>query len=518
MTEFDQLIDSLQDRNLYDHPVDSFEVIETHISWVILTGPYAYKLKKPVKFDFVDFSNLAKRKTYCGKELELNRRLAPDLYEKVVTITGSRDRPQLDGSSSPIEYAVKMREFPQDNLFSEQVKNGDLPPESVDELAELVDEFHRSISCDPPSEDYASPDLIRNNMEENFDAIDQSELDKAVRGTFTKIHNWSFDRFGELRDRFEERRQNGFVRNCHGDMHLRNIVRFEDEINVFDCIEFNESFRWIDVMDEVAFLTMDLVDRGQPKLANRFLDRYLSLSGDYGGLQLLGFYQTYRAMVRCKVSYLENDSGTENQGLPEEFFEYLETAESFVESPRPLIVITHGLSGSGKTFVTQRLLEEIGAIRLRSDVERKRLAGLERTNNQDEGINEGLYSDEMTHRTYNALEEKAETVVEAGYPAIVDATFLKEDYRKKFRGLSDHLEVPFRLLNVTCPEPELRRRLKERQRSDDSVSDAGIDVLENQMETKDPLNEGEKSLTIEIDTDGDGLTRDKIETLRVLSE
>lgn len=510
------LIASLQDPSIYSHAVDSFEVIETHISWVILTGKFAYKIKKDVQYDFVDFSSLEKRQTYCERELELNRRLSPDLYLEVVQITGRETAPELNGGSSPIEYAVKMREFPQDNLLSKKAESNALAAGTIDELAVLVGEFHDSINADPPEDHFASPDLIRNNLTENFDAIDRDLLDTDTASTLDEIQYWSEERFRQLSSRFPVRRRNGSVKNCHGDMHLRNIVRYNDRLNIFDCIEFNDSFRWIDVMDEIAFLTMDLVERGHPEHAHRFVDRYLTHSNDYEGLPLLNFYRVYRAMVRCKVSHLKAEPASVTQ-LPDDFFRYLETAGAFTRTANPVLMLTHGVSGTGKTTVGQSILEAIGAIRLRSDVERKRLAGVPFTRDAGESYQEGLYSEDMTRRTYETLETKAETVLQAGFPVIVDASFLRATDRDQFRSLGERLEVPFRILNVTCGEEELRKRLQRRQEDETAVSDAGVDVLENQLELKDPLTSQERTRAITIRTDGDGLTGTALKEIKQLA-
>ncbi|MFB6344227.1 MAG: AAA family ATPase [bacterium] len=514
MTDPPQLIQSLQDPSIYPHSVDSFHLIETHISWVLLTGDYAYKIKKSVKYDFVDFSSLSRRKRYCKKELELNRRLSPEIYEAVIKITGTPENPTLDGDQQAIEYAVKMEQFNQEDLFSARSERDELSRETIDKLAQTVSDFHAGIQDSPPSSDYASPDLIKENVEENFEEIELDHFDGDTRQSLEWIRSWSRDRFDDLSSLMQARRRNGAVRNCHGDMHLKNIAEHNDEINIFDCIEFNESFRWIDVIDEIAFLTMDLVDRGHPELANRFIDRYLMYSDQYDGLPLLDFYRCYRAMVRCKVSYLQADPPAEDGTLPDEFYDYLETAKFFTETPDPLLMITHGLSGSGKTTVTQEILETIGAIRLRSDVERKRLAGLDYT----EEAGEELYSEQVTRKTYELLRNKGETVLRAGLPLIVDATFLKHEFRKQFRGLAEKLEVPFRILSVECDVSTLRDRLKQRQSEEATVSDAGTDVLDYQLETRDSLEPAEEVDSLKIKTDGDGLTSDHITLIKSLTE
>lgn len=511
------LIDALLQESAYPHPVERIDLIETHISWVLLTGDFAYKIKRPVVYDFVDFSDLSDRKTYCEKELELNSRLAPELYRDVVPITGKETSPSVNGTGDVREYAVKMHEFPQENLLSSQIDRGDLTTEALDNLAVIVSDFHRSIDDTPPDEDYASRELIQANVRENFEAIETDHLEGGILETFRWVREWSEERFEELASLIELRRRNGSVRNCHGDMHLRNIVEYAGDINVFDCIEFNESFRWIDVMDEIAFLTMDLTHRGRSDLAHRFLDRYLVNSNQYAGLPLLNFYRVYRAMVRCKISYLSDGSNPDKQ-LPNNFYDYLKTARSFTRTPEPVLIITHGLSGAGKTSVSQTLLERIGALRLRSDIERKRMAGVPFKQDGSDATDRDLYSKAMTVRTYDVLKNKAETVLQAGFPVIVDATFLKRNFRREFRSLAEQLEVPFRIINVTCEESELRRRLWKRQDEGDTVSDAGVNVLDQQLDLKEPLTPEEQTRAVEIPTDNGGVTEDVLQAFESLTE
>ncbi|KXS50785.1 MAG: hypothetical protein AWU57_4830 [Marinobacter sp. T13-3] len=274
------LIQALQDPALYDHPVNEFRVIETHISQVILTGDYAYKIKKPMDFGFLDFSTLERRKHFCEEELRLNRRLAPNLYLEVLPITGTPEKPCLGGSGEAFEYAVRMRQFNQDELFDKRQERGDLPPELLTSLARQVAQFHDSLPSIPDDKPLGTPESVYAAMQENFDQIRPLLDDPALLKQLDNLEEWTRTTFERQRDLIASRRANGLVRECHGDLHLANITVFEDQVTVFDCIEFNEPFRWIDVINDLAFLLMDLESRKEPELANLVLNTYLEYRGD----------------------------------------------------------------------------------------------------------------------------------------------------------------------------------------------------------------------------------------------
>ncbi len=501
--ETPRLIESLRTADPYDHDVGDVRMLQTHISWILLTGPFAYKIKKPVDLGFVDYTDLERREHFCREEIRLNQRLAPDLYRSVVPITGSPEAPRMDGDGEPFEYAVKMVQFDQEDLLSRKLERGELTADPLDELGRIAADFHDRIPVADPEDGYATPEAIRRETVANFDDPLQQVEDPGLRDRLESLREWSRTTHERLEDRFSERLRDGYVRECHGDMHLENMLMYEGRPTIFDCIEFNDDFRWIDVMNEVAFVLMDLESRDRPDLAARFLDRYLRESGDYGGLDTLRYYKAYRAMVRVKVNFLQlktADLSQEEKTATKEAFErYLSLAESYRDAPPPRLIITHGLSGSGKTTVTGRLLEALGAVRLRSDVERKRLAGLDPDEASGSDLDEGLYSAGMTDRTYERLRELAGTVLSAGYPTIVDATFLDRERRRALRELADRREVPFRIVSCRAPEDVLRERVARRD-EEASVSEAGVDVLENQLEDRDPLGDDEREHAIRVDT------------------
>jgi len=300
------LFAALLDPACYPHPVAGVRVLETHISWVLLTGEYAYKIKKPVGLGFLDFSSLELRRHYCEEELRLNRRLAPELYLDVVEIRGTPGAPRIGGEGPLLEYAVRMREFPQAALASRALASGAFGAAEVDALAALVARFHEGALRAPESERFGSPDVVLADALQNFEQllplVKSAPDDRALR----ELRLWTKREFAARGEALAARRKQGFVRECHGDLHLRNIVLLDGRPVPFDCIEFNAELRWIDVMSEVAFLAMDLEDRGRRDLAWRFLGRYLEATGDYAGLAVLPFYLVYRALVRAKVHLLRS--------------------------------------------------------------------------------------------------------------------------------------------------------------------------------------------------------------------
>lgn len=499
------LIRSLQNPALYGHPARSFEVIETHISWVILTGTYAYKIKKPIDLGFLDFSTLEKRRYYCEEELRLNRRLAPQLYIGVVAIAGSPAKPALNGAGPPIEYAVKMAQFPQEAQLDRVMAHGGLRPVHIDGLAQLITGFHQRIAIAGQDSPYGRPANVYQPVEENFSHIRPHLTEPADIEQLERLHTWSEAENARLLPFLQQRKADGFIRECHGDMHLANMALLDDQITIFDCLEFNENLRWIDVMSEAAFLMMDLDSRSASALGWRFLNAYLAAGGDYQGLRLLRCYLVYRALVRAKVARIRLGqtglSEEETRAAHLQYQRYAGLAESYTHPRATPLIITHGLSGSGKTTHTQRLLETLGAIRVRSDVERKRLFGLDPKVRTASGIGTGLYAADTSRRTYQYLAGLARTVIESGYPVIVDAAFLQRAQRDMFHDLAASLGVPFIILSYQAPEAVMRARIIQRAQEGHDASEADIRVLEHQLATFESITPEESAHTVDIDSE-----------------
>ncbi|WP_339781112.1 AAA family ATPase [uncultured Marinobacter sp.] len=496
------LLLALQNPELYNHPVDGFQIIETHISQVILTGQYAYKIKKPMDFGFLDFSTLARRKHFCEEELRLNRRLAEPLYLEVLPITGTPEQPEIDGKGEPFEYVLKMRQFRQSQLFDQQQESGELKPELLSSLAQQVANFHDSLGPIPEDKPLGTPEAVYAAMQENFDQIRPMISDATLLSQLDNLEAWTQTTFERHRELIARRRSDGFVRECHGDLHLANITVYEGKVTVFDCIEFSEPFRWIDVINDLAFLLMDLESRREPALANLVLNTYLEYRDDFEALPLLPLYKAYRALVRAKIALFTRANPTlseqEKEGLMQRYREYAQLAEDYSSIPNRYLLATVGLSASGKTCVSAAMSGELGLIRLRSDVERKRLHGLAPLEDSKSPTGGNLYSAEANEKTYERLATLARDLLAAGLPVIVDAACLKERERALFAAVAESQGVPFALIHCEAPE-ELRKEWVRKRKGD--ASEATEELLDAQKDWFEPLTVEEKTYTAHLRSD-----------------
>jgi aminoglycoside phosphotransferase family enzyme/predicted kinase len=473
---------------------------------VFLTGEYAYKIKKPVNFGFLDFSTLAQRKHCCEEEVRLNQRLAPDIYLDVVALYGPADHPQVGGEGEPIEYAVRMRQFDTRQGYDALLARGELALSHMEQTAQVLAAFHAAAAVAPQDLPYGSPAAVLEPVRENFAQIrpllEQQLSDPSVLAEFARVQQWSLAQAETLAPAIAARKQGGHVRECHGDLHLRNIIYWQDRVVPFDCIEFNPNLRWIDVVSELAFLLMDLDDHRRPDLARCLLNTYLELSGDYDGLQLLPFYQVYRAMVRAKVASLRLAQQQPGEAGPAaaEMAAYIDLAATYTQRGRGRLVITHGLSGSGKTWLTQRLLERTDVIRLRSDVERKRLFGLAALERGGAAEQQGIYRPQASEATYRHLLAIADRLVCWGYTVVVDAAFLQAGQRALFADFAAGAGIPFRILHCEADPEVQRQRVRRRSERADDASDADLAILDYQLEQQEPLGAEERRYTIVVDT------------------
>lgn len=478
------------------------ELQETHISWVLLTDRLAYKLKKPIRLPFVDFSTPALRKYFCEEEVRLNRRLAPSLYLGVVPVCGTAQAPymrevgEVGPGGTPIDYAVCMQRFAPGALLSERLAAGQLVPAHLDRLARRLADFHRDTLVAPP----ASPDDAAAQAVQPVLKVLQQLQNGGDSPFLDEVRAWVNAQLPALHRAWAARSLSGSVRECHGDLHLANAVLIDDDVTAFDCIEFDPALRWIDVMSDVAFLTMDLNAHGRSDLAFGFLDAYLQRSGDYAGLRVLRFYEVYRALVRALVARVRVQvTGTASSPASPDYLACARQLVLMAGGPARLL-ITHGLSGSGKSTVASQLLAVTGAIRLRSDVERKRLFGLDALQ-RSVGLDVDIYTPEASRRTFDHLKACARTALLAGYPVIVDAAFLRRAERRAFQALAAELGVPFTILHCETSKARLRERLAARHRSGKDASEADEKVLEHQVTQQEPLDEHECAIALTLITD-----------------
>ena len=490
------MIERLLTAAAFPHAVSRVDLLETHISWVVLTGEFAYKIKKPVDLGFLDFRTLEKRHHFCEEEVRLNRNWAPDLYLDVVPITQVGDKFRVGGEGTTIEYAVRMRQFPQSARLDHQIERGQLTDNDVLELAEEIARRHEQAQRVP-----ATPKLLATTerlIRENFDAL-QAELPAPFLG---RLSAWLKRRLDEHGSFIKDRAETGFFRECHGDLHLANIVRLEQGMRAFDCIEFSRELREIDVVADYAFLAMDFIARGSLGHAYVFVNRYLEKTGDIDGARLLPLYLLYRAMVRAKVAVIGQDQHTARTDRAEDqhtIDRYCALARALTSARPPVFVLMTGLSGSGKTWLSSQLIGALPALRLRSDLERRRLFGLGDTEDSQSDVGAGIYDAKANQAVYGRLLGTAEHLLRAGINVILDAAFLDIKQRHSARQLANSCHARCVIVNPVADEETLAERLAHRKAGCDT-SEADLAVLQHQLAVRDPLSARELAMTITVDT------------------
>lgn len=492
----------------YDHPVDHIKLVETHISWVFLTGSFAYKIKKPVDFGFLNFTTLEQRKFFCYQELLLNSRFAPTIYIEVLPVIESGSSLSLSGQGKVIDYVIKMNQFDQNCLFNKLLMDNQVKLNHIDNLIEAVADFHNKINIAGSTVNFGSVQNVIKPVEENFSILINSQLCNQDKQILESLYEQVMTMYQLIQPYFLERKQQGHIRECHGDLHLGNITLIENKILLFDGIEFNDSFRWIDTMSDCAFLIMDLQDHKQTVFANHFLNGYLLKTGDYSGLIVLKFYKLYRAMVRAKVAGLrlqqQKQKSIAYKNTLKDLRNYLQLAQDYLHTTHLqkknqnseqkntiFLAVNFGLSGSGKSWVCSKLVDQLGAIQVSSDVERKRLF-LKTV--------EDLYSKSSTEKIYTHLTEITEQILNVGYSVIVDATFLDKKWRQKFHSIAVKYQIPFHIISCYADQKTIIQRLRARQKEVNTSSDANVSVMKNQLKKMDKLGDEEKKHEISVNT------------------
>jgi aminoglycoside phosphotransferase family enzyme/predicted kinase len=507
-----RLVDALRQSGPWTHPVqEPIGLVETHISWVLLTGPYAYKLHKPVNLGFLDFTGLEQRLHDCREELRLNLRLSQDLYLGLVAVVDSpaglrvveaSEEPgsaPLPGGVLPLEVGLRMRQFPQEALLPAALARGAIDGKQLEALALDLARFHQRAAVAPADGAYGTPAAVLQPVRDNITAL-EPRLPAHAHPLLEQVRRWSERCFADIRPLLEQRLAAGRVRECHGDLHLGNMLLLDGRIQVFDCLEFSPSLRWIDVISDMAFLVMDLEERGAPVLANRLLNAWLGETGDYDGLRLWHWYSSYRAMVRAKVAALSGD-------IPGALA-YLNRAHQASQPGSPRLLLCHGLSGSGKSHLSRQLAGPLGAILLRSDVERKRRfaqqPGMPPAAATDPASdtapnNSNLYAASVSDALFlEQLPQLAEGLLGVGFSVIVDATFLRAAYRAAMEAVAERCAVPLVILDLQVPRPLLERRISGRQRAGGDPSDADLAVVARQLACQEPLTAAEQTRSIAI--------------------
>jgi len=478
------LIAALLDPGAYPHPARRVRRIETHISWVLLAGRYAYKIKKPVDYGFLDYSTVERRRHFCEEEVRLNRRLCPGVYRGVAPIVVGPDGVRVGGVGTPCEYAVVMRRLPAHRMLDRLVRGGRVTQQMIERVARRIAEFHATAATGPEIEVFGSLQTIRFNWRENFE---QSR--PFVGRTISTAELQDIEDFVErfLDDHaplFRDRVALGRIRDCHGDLRAASIC-VTDGLCIFDCIEFNDRIRYSDVASEVAFLAMDLDALGRPDLGYWFADCYSALSGDVGLRRVLPFYACYRAFIRGKLHSLRLDQLAGRDGAVEGEMRlarhYLHLAWSYARAPRePVLVVVGGLPGVGKTSLARALAARLGGAAYSSDLVRKALAGLPPAIRPAGAFEAGLYAPEITRRVYGRLAELARDTLRNGMTVVLDATFRCADDRRLAYQAAQDVGVPCWLVECVCPDEVVRVRLERRRARGEGASDADWGVYVKQ--------------------------------------
>uniref|UniRef100_C6E5N4 Aminoglycoside phosphotransferase n=1 Tax=Geobacter sp. (strain M21) TaxID=443144 RepID=C6E5N4_GEOSM len=509
-----RLIKSLLEAKAYPEPTAGVRLIETHVSFIFVTDCLVYKVKKPVDYGFLDFTTLERRRFYCEEEVRLNRRLCPDLYLGVVELRRIPSGASFAGGGEILDYAVKMKRLPEERMLAHLLERGEAGIGDMNRIARVVADFHAKAGRSAKIDDCGQTAVIRRNWEENFRQATPFAGVTVSACELADIRRWT-ERFLEQNEgQFRRRVAKGYIRECDGDLHSGNICLTE-KVCIFDCIEFNERFRYIDTAADLSFLLMDLEYAGRPDLSEALLAAYQKETEDLEMGDLLSFYKVYRAFVRGKVtSFLLNDPdlpSPEFAGKRETARRYFRLALGYTLRDRlkPSLVITCGLMGSGKSTLARELALELGFELRRSDVLRKEVAGLPLQPVAEE-YRGGIYNEEMDRATYAALLAEAEEALKAGKGVVADATFRRAADREAFRALAAQLGVSCYTVETRCPELITRQRLEARSGNANEVSDARWEHFHRQQAEFEAPQAGESipvDSTLPLSTEADLVLR-----------
>jgi aminoglycoside phosphotransferase family enzyme/predicted kinase len=478
------LVERLLDPAAYPHPTDRIRLIETHISWVILTGPFAYKLKKPVSLGFVDYSSLELRRRSCAGEVRVSGRFAPGLYVAAVPITGTAEAPRVGGDGEPLEWAVQLVQFDEADRLDARFEAGWLSAADCRTLGEAIAALEERLPVALAGDPWGTAESVLAAVTVNLAAIRHHLPAAAARAE--RLEAWLRDRLRTAAPLLAARQAGGRIRECHGDLHLANIVLHEGRMTPFDAIEFSDNLRWIDVANDVAFLTMDLESRGRPDLAAEVRSSWAEAADDHQALAVMPVYEAYRAIVRASIAAIRGSQG--DVVAHAEALRYLDLAERLAVPRRPVLIATSGVSGSGKSSVAAELVGPFAAVRIRSDVERKRIAGMRPAERPaDAAATAAVYSESTTRLVYERLAALAGIVLDAGVTAVVDATCTQRWQRAVFARVAADNRVPIIWVAFDVPASELVTRVTRRQARGDDPSDASADVVLRQVAGCEPL-------------------------------
>jgi hypothetical protein len=495
------LVKALLEPKAYPQTPGKIELVQTQMSFIFLTNEYVYKVKKPVDLGYLDYTTLEKRHFYCQREVELNRRLCPEVYLGVVAITKDKNNISIEGKGETIEYAVKMRRLPQEAMLDRLLEQNKVSPEMLTAVAQKVAEFHRAAETNTNINAFGDIKVITKNTDENFNQTEKYIGKTISKEEYQDIKGYTEGFIKKNATLFQKRIADGRIRDCHGDLHAAHIC-FTDGICIYDCIEFNDRFRYCDVASEVAFLAMDLDHYGRADLSRILVSTYINKSKDRELLKLLNFYKCYRAYVRGKVEGFKLDdpyiAPDEKRRILDIASSYFDLANAYIRS-RPVLFITTGLVGTGKTFLAQALAKRLGLVIISSDVIRKQLAGIPLTEHRFEEFDSGIYSAEFSRKTYDKMFSEARNILGEGGSVILDASFIKAGERLKAKRLAEELGADFFIVECSLDEKTIKQRLARRL-EEVSTSDGRWEIYLPQKRAFEPVVEVPEANRVIINT------------------
>ena len=513
-----KLFESMKNPSFFGSDVTSVTILQTHISFVALTGKYAYKVKKPVNFGFLDFSTLEKRKYFCDEELRLNRRLCPDIYLDVLPITQENNKISLNGKGTIVEYVLKMKQFPQENILTNLLKQNKINESVIEQICSILVDFYNSEPTSKDVDSYGKIKSVKQNIDENFEQTKPMVDVTIAKETFERIKNMSSLFFIKKKKIFDMRIKDGCIHDCHGDLHSGNIV-VSDKIYIFDCIEFNKRFRFCDSASDIAFFAMDLDYLNHPYLSSFLIKTYVEKSKDAGIYDVLNFYKSYRAYVRGKVNgFMLNDPHIDQKNrnkIIETSKKYFDLSEYYAslfsldlnDKQSPVLFLVAGLTGTGISTFAQKLAVDYHASVINTDVVRKELLGVDTFEHHYDPMNKGMYAPEKSDRTYEKVMERAGVLLQQKKNVVLDATFGSKKYRNMARDIAQKHDARIIFIVCVCADDLVKKRLDERLKKK-SVSDGRWEIYLNQKKTFEPFTAEEHAVMVDMGQDSYEYRRD----------
>jgi len=503
--ERSRLIDFLLLPSSYPHSPVQIEHIQTHASDVFMAPPFVYKIKKPIDLGFLDYSTLEKRKYYCKKEIELNRRLCSSAYLGIEEISLKKGMLGLGKGDQTVEYAVKMNMLPEKYFLHNLLSENRSDEADFIKIANKLANFYKDQKSTKEIREYGRAEKIKVNIDENLTLSKNFIGETISQAAYSAIKFYNDYYFENKSDLFRMRMEQDLIKDCHGDLRLEHINFVSEDICIFDCIEFNERFRYIDIASDIAFLAMDLDYNSYYRFSNFFVTEISKTMKDNTIDDVLDFYKCYRAFVRGKVESikaLESDVPENERELA------LKKAESYFKlvlkyalfGSGSVIIVTFGLIGSGKSTLAELLSEELSCEIVSSDIVRKKISGIPSKERKYEEYDSGIYSKDITERTYQELFDRAEEITKNGRPVIIDASFSKRKWRESLIDRANSLDIPLYFLQTYAPKDVIKQRLLRRERQETSVSDGRLEIFDRFIcEFEEPIELSGKNL-ITIDT------------------